>query len=84
MALDLEASLVQTTAINIAIVTAILTIMAMVMVMVMVVMQIQKAKSSINIKKPPYLGGFFYAIFSRKRCELKLSNSLPLYPLFFR
>ena len=82
MALELEASLVQTTGINTAIVTAIHTIMAM--AMVMVVMQIQKAKSSISIKKPPNLGGFFYAIFSRKRCELKLSNSLPLYPLFFR
>ena len=54
-------SLVQTTGINTVIVMAIHTIMAM--ATAMVVMQIQKAKSSISIKKPPYLGGFFYAIF---------------------
>ena len=81
MALDLEVSLVQTTGINTAIVTAIHTIMDT--AMVMVVMQIQKAKSSISIKKTTQLGGFFICYFLRKRCELKLSNSLPLYPLFF-
>ena len=83
MALEQGVLLVQTTGINTVIVTAIHTIMAMAMVMVMVVMQIQKAKPIISIKKPPYLGGFFYTYFLRKRCELKFSNSLPLYPLFF-
>ena len=81
MALELEVLLVQTTGINTVIAMAIRIIMAM--AMVMVVMQIQKAKSSISIKKPPNWVVFLYAIFSRKRCELKLSNSLPLYPLFF-
>ena len=69
MALDLEASLVQTTGINTAIVTAIHTIMAM--ATATVVMQIQKAKSIISIKKPPYLGGFFYAIFFKKTLRVE-------------
>ena len=81
MALDLEASLVQITAINTVIAMAIHTIMAM--VMVMVVTQMVTSMFLIAQKKPPYLGGFFYTIFLGKFCELKLSNSLPLYPLFF-
>ena len=61
MALELVASQVQTTGINIATVTAIHTIMAT--ATATVVMQIQKAKSSISIKKPPNWVVFFIVFF---------------------
>ena len=68
MALDLEASLVQTTGTNTVIVTAIHTIMAM--ATATVVMQIQKAKSIISIKKTT-LSGWFFLLFFKKTLRVE-------------